>query len=165
MPAATTGSAARTVAGVAAIAVLVGGCGQFGATGLDLVVDDSIEITTPRDRATVGRPLEIAWTDADAEPGDSYAVLIDRSPMPPGEPVEWFARDDETCAVSRGCPDALWLARRGITVTDATSAVIEIVPAPDEDTAGSVLTVVRLGPTVAATARGAASVTVDLEEP
>lgn len=121
-------------------------CSQFGTEGLQLRSDTSIEIVTPIDRDEILPPIEVAWTDSDPRPGGVYVVLIDQVPMPPGEDVEWFARDDDACIPEQGCPDELWLARRGITVTEATSATIEIVPARAESREGAPydLTVIRL---------------------
>lgn len=121
-------------------------CSQFGTDGLQLRADDSIEIVVPQDRAEVGVPIEVSWTDAAPREGGAYLVLVDRSPMPPGEDVTWFARDDDSCVLSQGCPDDLWLARRGITVTGDRSVTIEIVPPRGESRADAPydLTIVRL---------------------
>lgn len=132
------------LAAALAVALAASGCSQFGTDGLQLQADDSIEIVTPDDRATVDVPLEVRWTDSDPRPGGTYAVIIDRAPMPPGETVDWFARDDADCAATAGCPDEVWLARRGITVTDGTELSIAIVPPLDDDERFHELTVVRL---------------------
>ena len=126
--------------------VTLTGCSQFGTDGLQLRIDDSIEIDVPLDRQRVGAPVEVRWTDSAPRPGGGYLVLIDRAPMPPGDDVTWFARDDDTCVEAQGCPDELWLARRGITATAEQSASIAIVPARAESRAGAPydLTIVRL---------------------
>jgi hypothetical protein len=139
-------STRAVTAGVVAVTALLSACSQFGTEGIRLTVDDSIEIVAPADRSTIGAPIEVSWTDDEPRPDGAYVVLIDRSPMPPGEPVEWFARDDENCQVSAGCPDELWLARRGITVTDDTAVTIEVIPPREESREGGYvdLTVIRL---------------------
>lgn len=127
-------------------ATLIAGCSQFGTTGIQLRVDTSITITSPIDRSNVTVPLQVSWIDDAPTDGGSYVVLIDSAPMPPGEDVAWFARDDDECRTVPSCPDERWLARRGITVTTETSVSIEIVPPPTRDGAAQEVTVVRLGP-------------------
>ena len=127
-------------------ALAVAACSQFSAEGLLLRSDESITITSPRDRSTTSVPLIVEWTDDDPRAGGAYAVIIDRTPMPPGEPVTWFARNDENCQPTQACPDARWLAIRGVTVTDELSAMIEIVPTRGESRADGFyeITIVRL---------------------
>jgi hypothetical protein len=142
----SAGRVATASLGGAVAVVSLTGCSQFAAQGLQLRTDESITIELPADRADVSAPIEVRWVDDAPRVGGSYLVLIDRAPMPPGEDVAWFARDDDTCIESQGCPDELWLARRGITVTAEPSATIEIVPARSESRDGAPydLTVVRL---------------------
>jgi hypothetical protein len=130
------------------VVMLLTGCSQFALSGLALSADRSISITSPSDRGRVTKPLGVSWTDRAPRPGGSYVVLIDRTPMPPGETVRWFARGDADCATTPTCPNALYLARRGITVTTATSATIAIVPALGRAQARGYheLTVIRLDP-------------------
>jgi hypothetical protein len=126
---------------------MLAGCAQFGTDGLSLRADRSITITTPKNRMRLPLPLQVAWTDTAPRAGGSYVVLIDRSPMPPGETVHWFAKGDADCATTPSCPDALYLARRGVTVTSATSVSIAIVPPLVGSRSSNFheLTVVRLG--------------------
>jgi hypothetical protein len=132
--------------GLACALVGTSACSQFGTEGLQLRTDDSIEIVVPADRADVAAPIAVSWTDDAPRDGGAYLVLVDRSPMPPGEDVAWFARDDDSCVASQGCPDELWLARRGITVTTERSVTIEIVPPRGESRTDAPydLTIVRL---------------------
>lgn len=149
-----------------AVAVLTG-CGQFATDGLLLREDRSLAITTPADRAWVPLPLEVAWTDSEPRPGGSYVVLIDRAPMPPGESVRWFAKGDADCAATPSCPDTMYLARRGITVTDDTSVSIAIVPPLTGSRSGNfhVLTVVRLRADGRRDGEGAATTSFKLDTP
>lgn len=140
--------ARRTVirCAAAAVALSAAGCAEFGTDGLLLRADDSIELTAPVDGAEVSAPLQVSWTDDAPRAGGGYVVLLDRAPMPPGEDVAWFARDDDTCLPNQGCPDEVWLARRGITVTSETSVSVAILPARAESREGAPydVTVVRL---------------------
>lgn len=91
-------------------------------------------------------PLHVEWTDSAPRPGGSYLVLIDRSPMPPGETVRWFAKGDDDCAATPTCPDELYLARRGVTVATSTTVDIAIVPPLTGSREGTFheLTIIRL---------------------
>lgn len=57
--------------------------------------DHRINIAYPGDFATVGQPLTIRWSARgfNAPVDGSYAVFVDRDPMPPGETVASFDRD------------------------------------------------------------------------
>jgi hypothetical protein len=128
------------------VLVVLAGCSQFGVDGLGLRADRSLSITAPANRSRVTTPLHVEWTDTAPKPGGSYLVLIDRSPMPPGETVQWFAKGDADCATTPTCPDELYLARRGVTVATNTSVDIAIVPPLKGSRKGTFheLTIVRL---------------------
>ncbi len=93
--------------------------------------DERVEIVSPVDQDEVTLPFEIRWTvkgfevvgadGSDSENAGYFAVLLDESPMPPGEGLAYFARDDISCDRSAGCPDAQYFAERGIFPTSATS--------------------------------------------
>ena len=136
----------RTAA-LAVAVVLLAGCSQFATDGLSLRADRSISIITPKNRSRVPLPLQVTWTDSAPRPGGSYVVLIDRAPMPPGETMHWFAKGDADCATTPSCPDAMYLARRGVTITSDTSVSIAIVPPLTGSRSSNFheLTVVRLG--------------------
>ncbi len=128
------------------VSVALAGCSQFGVDGLGLRADRSLSIVVPAQRSRVTTPLRVEWTDTTPKPGGSYLVLIDRSPMPPGETVRWFAKGDADCATTPTCPDEMYLARRGVTVSMTTSVDISIVPALKGSRKGTFheLTIVRL---------------------
>lgn len=126
--------------------VVLAGCSQFAVDGLGLRADRSLTITEPASRSSVTTPLHVEWTDSAPRPGGLYLVLIDRSPMPPGETVRWFAKGDADCATTPTCPDEMYLARRGVTVATTTSVDIAIVPPLKGSRKGTFheLTIVRL---------------------
>ena len=99
--------------------------------GLAFRVDDRVQVVQPADRSTVDLPLTIDWEARDLPDGTSYAVFVDTTPVPPGEPLSWVARDDSGCRESDGCPDATYLADRGIHATDQTELVLEQLPRTD----------------------------------
>jgi hypothetical protein len=158
--------AAFRAASLVASAVALAGCSQFATDGLQLRADDSIEIEVPADRSQVVAPITVRWADVAPRQGGGYAVLIDRSPMPPGEDVAWFSRDDESCIEAQGCPDATWLARHGITITAVAEATIEIVPrrSASDDRGPHELTVIRLDADGRRDGEAAFSVHFDLED-
>lgn len=94
--------------------------------GLDFVQDRRVDIVTPGDRAKVELPTTIRWTTKDFD--GTYAVFVDRAPQPPGETLEWFARRDQTCKSSSGCPDRSWFTDRWIFRTAKTSFELRSVP-------------------------------------
>lgn len=99
-------------------------------TNVSLREDKRVEIVAPENRATVDLPFDVRWTTTDfqvtgadgsqADDAGYFAVLLDRSPMPPGENLDYFARDDETCRPP-GCPDLRYLADRNVHVTKETT--------------------------------------------
>ncbi|MCA1675119.1 MAG: hypothetical protein LC799_23995 [Actinobacteria bacterium] len=112
--------------------------------GIALRQDRRVEIVSPDFREEVSLPVTIDWTVQDFEvtgpDGASdenagyFAVLVDLDPQPPGEGVEYFARDDVTCRKSEGCPNERYLERRGIFITDETDLILtNLSPAPGVD--------------------------------
>jgi hypothetical protein len=108
--------------------VVFSGC---GTTGLAFATDDRVEITVPQDRAEVSVPLTVRWRVRDFDLGagrGSFGIFIDRTPQPPGAPLSWIARDDDTCVASRSCPDEQYLAERGVYSTQRTTFTIDLLP-------------------------------------
>ena len=76
------------VPALAALAVLqLSGCEQYL-----FQQSDRVQIVSPQIYSTVREPLTIRWQTQDfAAPRDgSFAVFIDRDPMPPGEGLDYF---------------------------------------------------------------------------
>ncbi len=121
-----------TAAIVLSLLLLASGC---RLDALAFRVDDRVEFVSPENRSTVTLPFDVRWTVEDfdvvgpdgSESDDAgfFAVLLDVSPMPPGEGLAYFARDDESCRAADGCPDATYLADRRIHTTQATSFTID----------------------------------------
>ena len=123
-------SGLRTFAFIALAATLfaAGGC---RTSGLAFRIDDRVEIVAPEENATVTLPFDLRWTvedfevvGADGSQSDDagyFAVLLDTSPMPPGESLRYYARDDETCNPKTKCPDTAYLADRNVYVTRSTT--------------------------------------------
>lgn len=104
--------------------------------GLAFRQDDRVAIVHPADRQTVQLPMTVDWEiEDDLSTAGSrgveemvFGVFIDRRPQPPGETLQSLAEDDETCQATPGCPDAEWLATRGVYRTTATSLEIDSLP-------------------------------------
>ena len=123
----------RRIAIVAAVLVATSGC---GFSNLTFRQDDSLRFLSPDDRAEVTLPLTVRWAVEDFEVGPgagSFAVFVDRAPQPPGKPLEWLARDDDSCRASDGCPDQSWYADRDVYPTTDTELTIEQLPAASDD--------------------------------
>jgi hypothetical protein len=126
---------ASIAAAVLAMALLLPGC---AVKGLGFREDDRVKIVSPKNHSTLKLPVTVRWTTKDFRvtgPGGSptddagyFAVFLDRSPQPPGETVEWLAKDDPTCFRSRGCPDAAWFTDHNIFPTTATSFTVDVLP-------------------------------------
>lgn len=116
---------------LAVLAALLAGC---AVSGLAFRVDDRVEITHPEDRASVTLPVTITWTvdgfDVAGPDAGRFGVFVDRAPQPPGEGLDWFARDDDSCRPEDGCPDAEYFRQRQIHATSDTSFVIDALPPP-----------------------------------
>jgi hypothetical protein len=112
--------------------------------GLAFRVDERLTFVSPEDRSTVTLPVRLDWDIRDFEitpPGSGerrkdagyFAVFVDGSPMPPGEPLRWVARKDTSCRADDGCPDAEYLQGRGIYTTTETELVLEQLPRFGDD--------------------------------
>jgi hypothetical protein len=127
--------------------------------GLSFVQDDRVEIIAPDGNTEVDLPVTIEWTIEDFDvtgPGTSssdrsgyFAVFVDGTPIPPGEPLDWIARDDTRCQNTPGCPDETYFSDRNVFTTTDTEFTIEHLP--DQDTTSGhethEVTVVLLDPT------------------
>jgi hypothetical protein len=124
----------RRAAATASVLLLVtSGCGY---SNLAFRQDDRLSFVTPEDRAEVTLPLTVRWTVEDFEvgpDGGSFAVFVDRAPQPPGKPLEWLARDDDSCRVADGCPDDDWYAMRDVYPTTEEELTIDQLPSRSDD--------------------------------
>jgi hypothetical protein len=96
------------LAAVAMATLLSSACGQYL-----FQQSDRLEIVQPKIYSTVREPLTLAWRahDFQAPRDGSFVVFVDRDPMPPGESLDYFARDD----------------REGIHVLDATTLSLGVL--------------------------------------
>ena len=105
---------------LAATLLTVSGC---AFTGIDLVRDTRVSIDSPHDGDTVSLPLTVRWSTT--APGLTFAVFVDRTVIKSGQSLRAVVPSQDTgCLRSTTCPDAAYLARHGVYVTDTTEAVI-----------------------------------------
>jgi hypothetical protein len=116
----------RPAAVMAAAVVLLATLPGCGVQDLNFVQDDRVTITAPKDRASVRLPVTLRWTSTDFD--GTYAVFVDRAPVPPGRDLRWLARDDELCDSTPGCPNDAWLRDRAVFATPDTSLTIDELP-------------------------------------
>ncbi|MBW3664260.1 MAG: hypothetical protein KY469_14260 [Actinobacteria bacterium] len=109
------------------LVVLAGACRD----GLAFRDDHVLSITRPGDRAAVAVPFEVNWSVRDLPDGTRFAVLVDRTPPPAGEGLEWFARDDPGCTRDPECPDLGYLEGLHVHVTEDSSFTVTSVPRPE----------------------------------
>jgi hypothetical protein len=116
------------IAALATLAIISPAC---RTEGLAFREDDRVEIVSPKDESTVSLPFQLRWTvedfdvvgsdGSDTDDAGYFAVLLDQVPQPPGEGLSYFARDDEQCSRSSGCPDEEYFADQGIYLTQQTA--------------------------------------------
>lgn len=125
-----------------ASSLLAGAC---GTSGLNFVQDDRVSITTPGDREVVELPVTVRWEVEDFD--GTFAVFVDRAPVPPGRPLEWLARDDDVCESQPGCPGLSWFNAREVYPTAETELTLTEVPdlGTDEGRVFHEATVVLIG--------------------
>jgi hypothetical protein len=90
------------------------------------------------DRSDVGLPITIRWEVEDFQitgPNASsdkdagyFGVFVDRSPVPPGEPLSWVARGDRICLATPGCPDKAYLIDHRTYDTTETEFTLKQLP-------------------------------------
>ena len=125
----------RVAALLAALAVLASGC---SFSDLAFTKDYRLHFSAPRSRALVKVPVTVRWnmSDFSVTPAGSgapsskagyFAVFVDRAPIKPGETLRSIA--DRSCKLTKGCPDAAYLAQRGVYATTAPSVTLQQVPA------------------------------------
>lgn len=103
--------------------------------GLQFLQDDRVAVGSTQTSLDGAVTIEWSARDFDAvgldgsdeEDRGAFAVLVDRSPMPPGKDLTWFVRDDDGCDRDSRCLEQPYLRERGIYVTTDTSIVIEAV--------------------------------------
>lgn len=73
------------------LSVMVSGCGPYLFRQ-----SDRLQIATPANHATVSSPVTVTWDvkDFSAPRDGSYALFVDRDPMPPGEGLGYFDSRD-----------------------------------------------------------------------
>ena len=115
-------------AALAALVLLSSAC---RTSGLAFRADQRVEILTPENRSEVTLPFEVTWSVEDFEivgadgsasnDAGYFGVLVDTSPMPPGEGPSYYARDDKNCTAATRCPDVAYLADRNVFLTRDTT--------------------------------------------
>ena len=120
---------------LASLVVFVSGCVP---EGLAFVQDRRVEILEPEGHSTVTLPVTFEWRIEDFEitgpDGQSrenagyFGLFLDQTPVPPGKPLSWVARDDIACLSTPGCPDETYFADRRIWTTSETSFTLKHLP-------------------------------------
>lgn len=117
------GSPLALVALGVVMALVAGAC---SVSGLNFVQDERVSISAPRDREKVEVPVTIRWEVRDFD--GTFAVFVDRAPVPPGKALAWLAEDDELCSAQPGCPTVQWFHDRYVFPTAETTLTLEQLP-------------------------------------
>ena len=80
-------------------------------------------ITSPSALAVVRTPFTVTWSGTHQ---GLWAVFVDRVPVAPGHSLRDLA--DRDCKSHAGCPDAAYLAGRGVYVTSDHSLLVPVLP-------------------------------------
>lgn len=127
------GSKSRWAALALLCTVMAAGC---GFSNLSFTTDTRLHFVTPKSRALVQTPLQLAWVINNFQvvpPGTTpvsshsgyFAVFIDRAPIRPGQTIDVVA--DKSCRRTPGCVNAGYLADRGVYVTSAENVTLKEV--------------------------------------
>lgn len=111
----------------AVTAVMLSGCAVHG---LNLVEDRRLRMEAPGDQQTVRLPVTLRWAAHGIDPALTYGVFVDRAPIRPGQTLRSLAKDaeDDACLARPDCPDAAWLAGRGVFLTRSPFVVLSALP-------------------------------------
>jgi hypothetical protein len=123
---------------VTALLLVVAGTAGCQVDRLQFKNDHRLSFQTPQARHLVTTPLTVSWSmkDFDAVGLDgshdkhkgAFAVFVDRAPMPVGKDLKWLAKSDPGCKRDVRCPDAQYLADRGVFVTTSPTVKLETLP-------------------------------------
>lgn len=118
-----------------AAVVVLSGC---GGGALQFRNDHRLSFVTPQDRAEVTAPFTVSWTmtgfeatglNGSTDPtSGTFAVFVDRAPIPVGKDLRWLARDDSGCTRDPRCPDAAYLSARGVFLTTDPNLTLDVLP-------------------------------------
>lgn len=128
-PSRGAGRRALVAAVVLAVGLVGSGC---GVSDLNFVQDDRVSIVAPEDREKVELPVTVRWKVEEDFDG-TFAVFVDRAPVPPGRSLEWLARDDEFCKTTPECPNTEWFHARQVYPTAETELTLEDLPELSRD--------------------------------
>lgn len=127
-------TAVRT-ASLALAALTLAGC-QVGQ--LQFKNDHRLTFLAPAARHRVTAPVTIRWSMKDFQAvgldgsrdrsRGVFAVFVDRAPMPVGKDLKWLAKGDNGCLRDPRCPDAQYLADRGVHLTTDTFLTLDVLP-------------------------------------
>lgn len=102
--------------------------------------DHRLEFTAPRSYELVKTPITVSWKMDDFDvvkpesgaprPSTGYfAIFVDRAPVKPGHTLRDVADGDGSCLRDPDCPDAAYLADRGVYTTTTPSVELASIPA------------------------------------
>jgi hypothetical protein len=111
------------------LAVLLSAVALAGCAGSSrsFVADQSVRIVSPSPLATVSLPFTVSWKVTAPRP-HSFAVFVDRRPIPPGHSLRDLA--SRQCRFQQTCqPDATYLATIGVYLTDSDVVTVSSLEA------------------------------------
>jgi hypothetical protein len=97
------------------------------------VADHRLHISAPRQRSTVSLPVILRWSYDDFQTGPdagTFAVFVDRTPVPAGKDLRWLARNDRACRANQGCPNEEYFTSRQVFTTTKPEMTFPQLPKP-----------------------------------
>jgi hypothetical protein len=127
-----------------ALALCVASTAGCQLSQLQFTNDHRLSFESPQARHRVQIPVTVSWSMKDFEATGldggrdshqgAFAVFVDRAPMPVGKDLKWLAKGDTGCKRDLRCPDAHYLADRGVYVTTSSNVKLETLPAQSSGT-------------------------------
>jgi hypothetical protein len=109
-----------------ALVALVAVCAGCSAHGLVLEQPTQIEDLKPSALSRNSLPVTVSWTARPLAPGQRFFVIVDQSPMPPGDSIKDLG--DDVCRRTPGCPDKFYLKQHYMFVTRADHVKLDVLP-------------------------------------
>jgi hypothetical protein len=124
---------------LAAATLALTGC---NLSGLQFHDDQRLHFDQPKARALVTTPVTVSWSmkgftatglDGKKATGQgAFVLFLDQAPMKVGKDLKSIASSDASCLRDPRCPDASYLAQRGVYVTSDPSVTLTTITAQSD---------------------------------
>jgi hypothetical protein len=105
------------------VAALTAAC---GSGGLGFEDSNALHDIRPTSLQSTSTPATLSWRAKPLPPGQKYLVLVDQSPMEPGQSVKDLV--DDSCKATKGCPNRAYFDAHYMYETTGNRVKIASVP-------------------------------------